>query len=795
MLGLAWGLLLVATLGADLELEINGLPLADAGAAVVPGRANRLVVRAAHGGPSELDLKLVRIQPDGRCGEQSARISSQTPTATFDLGLIAVPCRFDHQAGTLWRRTCRWELSVRGSDGVTQRRAFYATVGPGDTEVLVPGDAQRAPHLGWSESKTARPLDPPLLLWLAPEVLADPNDVRVMYRRRAETEAGRAEPIGGRLRVTAEPGVKVLLEKQVDVGAAVTTERIDVSGWVPGGYRIELAPEVDGTADHCGPVIVYRRPAPDPKAVPLSPLAPWRFQRDPARNEVRVTDREALDGLQLAGTYAVFVTPGDEPCYVQVGRKGLVRGVRGARVFVDAAELAGESIHLYPAQARLREMLLVPVTADSVRRLRETCRWPPVPLRGVADWADYFAPPSIHHSAGGRLELDQFDVLLGAQAELGLSSIAWSVGRSWVEYNSRLPQATRFPCVPLESVDPQSRAPYVGRTTMIALADPLDYVLAHRAAHEVTVLPWLAMQRHYGAKAYGGMFCSRWFRAHPEWHEWAKNARKATGSTVCYFFPEVRRERVDILCEVAQRSPDGLVIGCCRQVPLLLYHPQMVAAYKKLTGVDPQAIDAADGQKYVDWIRWRADWFTQVLRDLKARLGPIRQRTGRPIPVVARVPTKGLFYNLAQGLDLEAWCRERLIDQVQLDPLEDCGGRGENHDVTAYLELGRRHGLRVWGGVNGNTFWNYPALLRRAIGLCRAGVDGIELYESNNFAVSSERRWLVPLLGNPAESERFLDQSNLEACWPIWSRNAAAGFDNHSFRGQWSVYGRGPSSL
>jgi hypothetical protein len=794
MLGLACGLL-AAALGAHLELSVNGNPLTEAGAAVFPGGVNRLVVRTPEIGPGRTELKLVRIQPDGRRNEQSARLAGRTTSASFDLGLLAVPCRFDYEAGTIWRRACRWELFVSAANEPPQRRAFYASVGPGDTEIILPGDAQRVPHLGWSESKTARPLDPPILLWLAPEVLTRPNDVRVMYRRRGESAAVRAEPIRGCLRVTAESGGQVVFEKQIQVGADPGATSLDVARWTPGRYRIECVPQVEGFDDRQGPVLVYHRAVVDSRAVPLSPLAPWHFQRDATRSEVRVVDRAALDSLRLNGMYAVFVTPGEEPLYVQVGRQGLVRGVRGARVFVDAADLGGDTIRAYPAGAPWREMLLVPVTADSVHRVRETCRRPPMPLRGVADWADYFAPPSIHHSAGGRLELDQFDALLGGQAELGLSSIAWSVGRSWVEYNSRLAEATRFPCMPLESVDPQSRAPYVGRTTMIAMTDPLDYVLAHRTAYGVTILPWLAMQRHYGVKAYGGMFSSKWFREHPEWHEWPKNGRKPTGSTVCYFFPEVRRERVDILCEVAERTPDGLVVGCCRQVPMLLYHPEMVAAYKQRTGVDPQAIDAADGQKYVDWIRWRADFFTQVLRDLKTRLGPIRQRTGRPIPVVVRVPTKGLFYNLAQGLDLETWCRERLVDQFQLDPLEDCAGRGENHDVRPYLELGRRYHLPVWGGVNGNTFGNYPALLRRAIGLCRAGVDGIELYESNNFAVSNERRWLVPLLGNPAEAERFLEQSNLDACWPIWSRAAAAGFDNHSFRGQWSVHGRGASSL
>ena len=200
-------------------------------------------------------------------------------------------------------------------------------------------------------------------------------------------------------------------------------------------------------------------------------------------------------------------------------------------------------------------------------------------------------------------------------------------------------------------------------------------------------------------------------------------------------------------------------------------------------------------REYDAWIRWRADFVTETLRELKSRLTPIRKKTGRPIPVVVRIPSKGLFYNMAQGLNVETWCREKLIHAIQLDPLEDCGWRGEPHDVRPYLELGRRYELPVYGGVNGNTFRNPTAVFRRGLGLLEAGVDGIEIYESNNFAVISPRRWMIPLFGNGAKLRQFLNESNLDAVYPVWSNNAASGYDNHSFRGGWSVYGLGGFSL
>ena len=237
------------------------------------------------------------------------------------------------------------------------------------------------------------------------------------------------------------------------------------------------------------------------------------------------------------------------------------------------------------------------------------------------------------------------------------------------------------------------------------------------------------------------------------------------------------------------------MIGWCRQVPILLYHPRMVAEYRARAGVDPLKIDASHEKQYGDWIRWRANFVTETLRELRSRLEPIRRKTGCAIPIAVRVPSKGLFYNMAQGLDVETWCREGLIHEIQLDPLEDCGWRGEPHDVRPYLELGRRHHLPVFGGINGNTFWNYTAILRRAAGLLEAGVAGIEFYESNNFASISPQRWIIPLLGSQAQLTDFLENSNIDACYPVWSRNAASGYDNHSFSGDWSVHGMGGNAL
>jgi len=813
---------------------------------IYPGVPNRLTVKAdaAHLGKTGCRINLFRTQPDGRTSHESARLLPQSPEVTMHLGLFAVPAQYDYEAGALFRRGCRLRIEITDQDtnGPLAEIHLYQGVDAAHcTEVLRAGRVSRVAHYGGPRGLSVHAMDPPILLRLADGVLVDPNDVRVSYRLRARQERLRSERsllcVPAVLRVTRLAEGTVVLEKPVEVLPAEAEEKLDVASWPEGRYCIEIVPQVKGTTDRQGPVVEYRRFALEPGGVLLSPLASWRLERDASRDELVVRDfrqavqrwsPEQLDGRHwryrdaeagsvslvcisgdwraapivlrpgLRGHYAVFAETEDGACYLRIGKDDVTRGVREGPVFVRALDMTDNEVAVAPSvvpQSGIRQLRFVPVTGESVQRVVEATSHPPTPLRGVADWCDIFAPPPVHHSAGGRLAEDQFNMLLRGHAELGMRSIAWSIGRSWVEYHSQLPGTTRFPCVPLATIDEDYRHSYAGRAHMINQYRPLAGVLDGRGKYGLEIYPWLAMQRHYGAKAYGGIFASQWFKSHPEWRRWNKNASSGSGSTVCYFFEDVRKERVDILAEVAERVPDGLVIGCCRQVPMLLYHPEMVATYKRKTGVDPLRIDAHDRHQYEAWIRWRADFFTATLRELNERLRLIRARTGRPIPVIVRVPSKGLFTNMAQGLDIETWCREGLVDQIQLVPLEDCEGRGGSHEVLPYLELCRRHDVVVWGGINGNTFSNYTAIMKRALGLLEAGVHGIELYESNNFCVITPQRWIIPLLVDKQRLRRFLDTSNVEACYPVWARNAAAGFDNHSFGGRWSVFGTGANSL
>jgi len=684
-------------------------------------------------------------------------------------------------------------------------------------------------------------VEPALVVRLSETVLEDPDALRVLSRLTpGVAQKLYHEPLSCELEVRDTAGqthFKTRLEMKRP--GDWTETAIDPRGWPQGDYRIALKPILtpykegggEAPAFDDGPTIVYRRRLSDGKRIKISHVAPWMLERDTNREVLEIRDfgkaasewsgglpsgwklenskhGRALTALagatpeplvlkpQLEGHYALFAKLAEEGCLLKVRGDGIVRHVASRDLydseprlesdpplFVSAADLTGESVAIYAfdswnkPRSGIRELSLVPVTAESVEALYSETSNPPRPLFGINDWADNTHGPC-------RLETDQFDAIVGAQAELGMRDIDWSVGRSWISYRSELPGVTYFPAVPLEqAVKDFPQAPeYFGRAYMGSRFCPLTETLESRGRHGARIWPWLSMNRHYGEHAYGGIFAARFYRENPQWHGYAKEGHRWAG-VMSYFFEEVRRERLDILLEVARKSPDGILVGCCRQVPMLRYHPKMVEAYIQETGVDPRKFHGlSDLEPFKRWTQWRADHFTQVLRDLEKGLAPIRKETGRPIPVAVRIPSSGFFYNMAEGLDVERWLEEGLVDQLHLDPLHERGDEG-SHDVRPYVALGKKHGVRVIGGVGATWFVKekaYAVALKRARGLLAAGVDGVELYESNYMARTLPQRWIVPLFGNLERLDEFLKNSNLEACYPISAATAAYAHDNHS---------------
>lgn len=107
------------------------------------------------------------------------------------------------------------------------------------------------------------------------------------------------------LRLTAARG-KELWTKEVELarGAGWSAFRPDASGWPAGEYRVDLLPRVGGQVWPDGPRLRYRRHSVGKGELLISPVAPWKLERDPRRQQVHIIDFRAEQRKTVGGDAA-----------------------------------------------------------------------------------------------------------------------------------------------------------------------------------------------------------------------------------------------------------------------------------------------------------------------------------------------------------------------------------------------------------------------------------------------------------------------------------------------------------
>ncbi|NUP99615.1 MAG: hypothetical protein HUU35_07155, partial [Armatimonadetes bacterium] len=365
----------------------------------------------------------------------------------------------------------------------------------------------------------------------------------------------------------------------------------------------------------------------------------------------------------------------------------------------------------------------------------------------------------------------------------GLNQVIWKLGRSVVEYHSDLPTATLGDCSGMAT-------PWAAEYgQMMRERCCLRAALEFARQHGMVIYGRLAMNRHYAPEAHGGAFTSRWAASHPDFRETSFEG-KPDSSRLCYALPEVRAERLDLLLEAARIGVDGLQLDFCRQPPIARYHPELVSSFQRSGGGDPRSPDPWEGPGFAAWVAHRASYITALLRELQRGLEPLRQATGRAIPVQVRVTDNGPPIDLIAGLDIATWCAEGLIQELAVSSLNWLA-EFQEHDLRPYVELGRATGVKVYGGVNALALQrragSLPApderspvrLAERALRQYEAGADGMTLYQSD-YAVWPEDLWpILPLLGDPAALADFATDPAHRHRWPLTWRNLSYGLDNH----------------
>lgn len=401
-------------------------------------------------------------------------------------------------------------------------------------------------------------------------------------------------------------------------------------------------------------------------------------------------------------------------------------------------------------------------------------------VTGIIEFSDWYYSEAAGEADGCRAKAHH---CLQLHLEKGIRDILWSCGRSVVEYQSTDKRITRFGArADRSAMRPQD----------IQLADdlagecPLGGALEFGARHGMSVRAHLCMNRHYGG-GYGNCMTSLLARRPEMWEIDRQGSPDKT--RLCFALEEYVEERLAIIKEVIALGAGGVCLDFLRQPPMLRYHPALVDAYVKETGADPRALVAnkypshRELEMFMDWCRFRAGMLTGFMRKARRLLREYELANDRRVPLAVRVSDNGLTGNMISGEDVETWCREGLVDEVIIHPLQWIHGLWD-HDAAPYVDLGRRTGVRVTGGVNTCRVegWqmNPVPVARRIMAQYRKGVAGISLYETNDTVLQPD---MAEILAAAHDSDRLAellaDRAWLEK-WPVSGLNANCGMDNHS---------------
>jgi hypothetical protein len=340
--------------------------------------------------------------------------------------------------------------------------------------------------------------------------------------------------------------------------------------------------------------------------------------------------------------------------------------------------LTGKPLHLKPLGNRLLPCMLDYIRleklspAAAARWERQSLAQPSIPLSGFVDTPDIAFADSVTNP-----DPDLYRANIWEHARCKIKRIYWRIDGQCSDFPS--PSNTmRYISAKVHGVFyPGSKAygKVLRKTDMLRLA--VDE--AHK--HGLELYGWMRFN------SYSGNVQSDFFRQNPQFHEVRENGGSI--AKLCIAIPQVRKHKIDILCEAAQYGIDGLNLGFLRMAPVLMNHPVLVDSYKARYGILPPTVPSRpdkffynslppDDEESTRWHQHRADFLTLFGRELKERLHAIG-RGNIKISLWLR-PNHCLY----DGIDLPAWLNHGLCDEVVVNGV-----------------IGPE---RVWGDVHGGGY-------------------------------------------------------------------------------------------
>ena len=181
------------------------------------------------------------------------------------------------------------------------------------------------------------------------------------------------------------------------------------------------------------------------------------------------------------------------------------------------------------------------------------------------------------------------------------------------------------------------------------VADPCEVVV--RAARERGLHAFISQRpQFWSLEPPNDRFASDFWQQHRD--QACKTADGRSLMQLSFVFPAVRKQLVDILCEVAASKPDGVHLLFNRGVPCTLYEQPVIDEFANEHGRDIRELDVLDPRV----VQFRYRYITTFLAELRQALGP-----GIQIAVNC-FATRAL--NDRFGLDVRHWACRGLVDHL-----------------------------------------------------------------------------------------------------------------------------------
>jgi hypothetical protein len=400
--------------------------------------------------------------------------------------------------------------------------------------------------------------------------------------------------------------------------------------------------------------------------------------------------------VRLAGqaTFTPLVTERNEPVFEDL--------------YFTTADLTPESqleLGNFNLSTYLTAVLLVPAEAEPGPRAGKVI--------GILDFADDVPLAQPRHLAAANA--------VQRHADLGFDLVMWKTGNATIcEYPTKIGRVR------------DDDNPVVG---LMAEYDIMRQAVDGAKAAGIGIYGWSRLMRDPNQRE-GVPPPTPFHAAHPDMVQCDKDGRPSWRLSFAY--PAARRYMIDVLLEVAAYGMDGIFVDLLRHPPVARYDLPLVEAWRERTGVDPRTLPG-DGPE--EWLRFRAEPFTQFLRELRAALAA---QQGGACPLLVRTMDQP-WRNLQAGADVDAWLAEGLLDGLILAPHCPSGDDyPESLDLTPFV-----------GGptpIYGQIWRNSSAMLAEALAAQAygQGAAGVCLYESNVAVMRTSLRERMWRFGRPA---------------------------------------------